>query len=187
MYSEALKYKLTCTYCGKCCTNGTESSCTFLYIDDINRISNALDLKIYDFLKKYTNIVCYQHQTPENKEIETFRITLKGNPTCIFLKNNLCSINDFKPFICRYGPFLQNILNPKKEWDYWLKMCNGLKMENISLNELKIRQKKISEIKRLQDVKETQYFEITHYSKENNIYKEFITNSDIINIVKLKI
>ena len=187
MNYEGLKYKLNCTNCGKCCTNGTNSSSTFLYIDDIIRISKELGMEIVEFLENYTNVYCYKFQTPKEKEIETFRIVLKAKSQCIFLKDNLCSIHNFKPFICKHGPYLSNILNNQKEWDYWLNSCQGLILECTSGEEFHKRKKNFLQIKKTQDLKEKQYFDLTHFTEENNVFKYFISKSKKTRTFNLKI
>ena len=186
MIRQAINYRLECTQCGKCCTKGTESSSTFLYIDDIEKISHTLNISVLDFLHQYADINAYNFENSEGALVKTIRIVLKGSPSCIFLKENLCSINHSKPFICEHGPFLKNIMDNSEEWNYWLNMCEGLQLDDCSTSEQKDKLLSIEDIEQLQNKKEAHYFEKTHSRMENE-YTRFINNSKVKHTTTIKI
>ncbi|TFF90897.1 MAG: hypothetical protein EU548_00675 [Promethearchaeota archaeon] len=55
----------------------------------------------------------------------TYKIILNSKGDCPFLKLNLCSINDFKPKVCRKFPYDNN--GTLREDDHFTSICRGLK------------------------------------------------------------
>jgi Fe-S-cluster containining protein len=93
---EILALGKSCKRCGNCCNY--ESG--FLAEDDLEKISSYLNLSPEETKNKYLS------------EVERFGKTLLRPKTikevkpfgkCIFLKENICSIHEVKPLMCRIG------------------------------------------------------------------------------------
>jgi Fe-S-cluster containining protein len=99
--------KFECTQCGACCK---WEGVVVLIPEDIDRLAKSFDKNEEEFLKDYT--------TTHGK-----LIILSNKPdtdTCIFLKNNKCSVWDDKPKQCKDYP---------KKYE---KKCPGFHTENRS-------------------------------------------------------
>jgi len=103
-----------CKKCGRCCIG---DGVVVLKDDDIDRISAYLNIDKETFLKEYAIAVGndYWLKDKENKE-------------CIFLKNNLCTINPIKPFQCQKFPSKWHSPNT-------FGLCEGFKSENNKKDE----------------------------------------------------
>jgi len=99
--------KFKCTQCGACCK---WEGVVVLTPKDIDRLTKSLDEDKEEFLKKYT--------TTQGKN--TVLSNKPNTNTCVFLKNNKCSVWDDKPKQCADYPI-------KYE-----KRCPGFHIENRS-------------------------------------------------------
>jgi Fe-S-cluster containining protein len=99
--------RFTCQMCGECCRRYAIPVTS----SDVHRIASFTELNPRDFLTL---------MEPDNSVIETYKdfpkIRLKDGinfvlvlsqnyESCIFLKNNKCSIHNVKPLVCRPFPF----------------------------------------------------------------------------------
>lgn len=81
-----------CTRCGACCRQPGDVR---LQDDEIDRIAHFLHLAIQDFTSAYTRL---------RKNRSGLILAEAANGACIFLHNNLCSIQGVKPRQCRDYP-----------------------------------------------------------------------------------
>lgn len=88
--TEEIWSKINCKECGNCCR---ELKPTFTE-KDIHRISKKIGLLVEDFKNQYLT-----YNDSERK------YELKNLP-CPFLKENSCSIHEFKPEECKEFPYL---------------------------------------------------------------------------------
>lgn len=92
-----------CKKCGICCRVPTNYKFinVILTEDDILNISDRLKLPLNIFLKKY----CILKELEIDKTY--FKFFIKAvNGSCVFLKDNLCVIHDYKPTQCKLAPNL---------------------------------------------------------------------------------
>ncbi len=85
-----------CQGCGNCCRDFEKV--TINHHDLIRILNNRPDLELNDFV-----------ESSYNKEFNMPSLNLKkksDSRDCIFLENNLCTINDFKPLGCKVWPFV---------------------------------------------------------------------------------
>ncbi len=92
-----------CKQCGECCRVPIDFNFinVILTQDDILRISKKLNVSKKRFLHDY----CVSKEFELGKKYK--RYFLKANAgSCIFLKNKLCTVHDFKPLQCELSPEL---------------------------------------------------------------------------------
>lgn len=111
-YEKGLFFQ--CKKCGKCCTGF--SGFVWLCKEDIQNISSFLNIPKETFLKKYT--------------LKAFgKISLKEilpSYSCIFFKNNKCTIYKVRPIQCQTYPFWPSLLSSEKDWTNAQKNCPGM-------------------------------------------------------------
>ena len=93
-----------CTGCDAiCCKNISSERRVIVFPEDVLLISNNLKIKAYDFLQRF----CYndKEKLSNGDSIDVYYLNATESKECIFLKNNLCSIHEYKPFQCRKTPF----------------------------------------------------------------------------------
>lgn len=91
-YPEHLRFR--CEKCGLCCGNTRYKSRNILLLEhEIVRISERTSKAAEEFSEKVINESHFTHRMK------------KSNGSCMFLKQNLCSIYDTRPIICRFYPF----------------------------------------------------------------------------------
>jgi Fe-S-cluster containining protein len=101
-----------CNSCeGRCCTG--ESGYIYVTKQEIEKISNLLNLSVNDFVAKYLFKKGYKYSIKELKYNDSYE--------CIFYdrKSNGCSIYDARPKQCKTFPF----------WDYYKTRISELKQE----------------------------------------------------------
>jgi len=81
-----------CTKCGKCCK---WEGYVVLDPEDQKRLADHEKLGIDEFLKRYTNSLGDQYVLKDKE----------GTGVCVYLVDNLCSINDIKPRQCKDYPW----------------------------------------------------------------------------------
>jgi len=91
-----------CNKCGDCCRNFSEERGVLLCLDDIERISDYLNINVPTFIEQY----CIRRLfNLKNGILDIYLLSSKKN-TCLFLtKNNLCKIHPVKPIQCKHSPF----------------------------------------------------------------------------------
>lgn len=93
-YSRAkLLLRFRCHGCGNCCRG---DGYVFLEDAEIRRLAVYLDLSVEEFTERYT------------RTIESGRLVLKdqddADKSCVFLKENRCTVHEAKPDQCRDFP-----------------------------------------------------------------------------------
>ena len=130
--------RFSCKLCGRCCRGFNEGE-VYLYLEDIERLANILNLKgnagLRKFAKEHLKIVndSFYWKEPGASRGKTYRYKSLGfkfigdDEHCEFLaEDNSCSIHDASPFQCRCFPFWQmTVSNPKTLAEY-SKKCPGL-------------------------------------------------------------
>ena len=94
---SALLSKHRCNMCGQCCT---WPGSVYLCSNDIDIISQKLNLTKVEFVVKYAVIVECNYAT------QALRLALKkkSDGQCCFLRNeNVCRIHENKPLVCFVG------------------------------------------------------------------------------------
>jgi Fe-S-cluster containining protein len=103
--------KWRCTQCGECCKRYVPLALPV----DIRRIQQRLNKPISEFVEFYRP-TDFQPPLGESDErlfnskfgklaIVLARVDTEEGGQCTFLKNNVCSVHEFKPHICRQYPF----------------------------------------------------------------------------------
>ena len=110
------KFNFGCTQCGKCCTRDAVES-IILKGYDIYKLCNGLDMKIYDFLYKYT-----EGYIGPSSGLPLFRMKVDRRDKCPFLKRNKCSVHEFKPNVCDSYPLGK--IQAKDKFYYILQATN---------------------------------------------------------------
>ena len=92
-------------------------------------LGNGLPLPVYTFIPDLgrTPILVPKTLKILLKGLEwglVYVIKFEGSGYCPFLKNNLCSIHEIKPNVCRRFPFNEN--GELKIDEYFLNICQGL-------------------------------------------------------------
>lgn len=91
------KFKFNCTMCGKCCINRDD---ILLTSRDIFQISNALGLRISEFIKRY----CEVYVGPSSKVPIVRLLPIGPTKRCPLLKGNKCVVHNVKPVVCAMFP-----------------------------------------------------------------------------------
>lgn len=112
-----------CVACGACCRREGNVP---LYPEDVKIAANACRISVADFVARYTNYVFRRFEYKDGV-IEYPILELKNNGMkCVLLDGNRCSIHNGKPFICRNGPFVFNIIGTRIYWQKFKSTCQGL-------------------------------------------------------------
>ncbi|MFC1590959.1 YkgJ family cysteine cluster protein [Thermodesulfobacteriota bacterium] len=126
-----------CKNSGICCKERSGYS-TLLFPSDIFRISkDKLKGNQLEFIHKYCNIIEFLWDTSSVK----FAALKHMNQECIFLQNNVCTVHNIKPIVCRLGPIISPLFSPSKGFDDWhLLNCKGAisSKKNEVINQFKI-------------------------------------------------
>ncbi len=142
-----------CQQCGKCCSSITEGY-IFMYMVDIAKISESLQISKVEFAKKYLSITKYEYtiwdenleDTKNTKIIDTLVLNFEKSSDCLFLFNEdgkkLCKIYQTRPVQCNLFPFWSMIMTSKENFRRTIKYCEGLQKNlddnfKFSLEEIK--------------------------------------------------
>lgn len=108
--------RFMCSRCGKCCGD-TEKKIRHILLlrSDVDRISKETLLNNNEFAEKSIGSKPYVY---EMKKTES--------GSCFFLKDNLCSIYNIRPLICRFYPFPLEYLGNNKYYFSYTKRCPGI-------------------------------------------------------------
>jgi Fe-S-cluster containining protein len=129
--------KFFCKACGKCCSG---DGSVFLYPDDIKRMAERLDLSVQEFADKYTDHIMLEGIEEGGSYFYMPYLILKKNKgiSCVFLKDKVCSIHEFKPIQCSITPFTSEFFEDEKWRQEITNFCPALKtMDSGSLSENK--------------------------------------------------
>ena len=105
-----------CDKCGRCCGDSKNRVRQILLLKtDADRISKETLISVEEFAEEVTGFWPY-----------TYRMKKTENRKCVFLKDNLCSIYERRPLVCRFYPFqLKNLRNNKYSFSY-TSSCTGI-------------------------------------------------------------
>ncbi len=125
--------------CGDCC-RGFNDGEVYLYKDDILRLAKFLNITgmkgLGNFVKKYVKVIndSFFWKDPDAQRGKTYRFKTLGfkftgeDEHCHFLKDNKCSVHDFRPFQCKSFPFWQMMVSNRKNFERYTKKCKGLQV-----------------------------------------------------------
>ena len=131
-YRDGLCFE--CTGCGQCCTGAP--GYVWVNEEEIQTISNFLQISIEEFAKKYLRQV--------NGKLSL--IELPKTYDCVFLKDKKCQIYSVRPTQCRTFPWWPLLLKSENDWNEAARYCEGIRT-TAPLVELEIieQQKQIQE------------------------------------------
>lgn len=118
-YPRDIRFK--CKRCALCCgdTKNRDRSVLMMKIEAY-RISRKTLIDLDELAEKIEGFEPYVYQMRKTE-----------NGKCFFLKDNLCSIYQIRPLICRFYPFkLQNLGNNKYVFAY-TKECPGIGKKSL--------------------------------------------------------
>lgn len=104
-----------CQQSGKCCVSHGEYGFVYLTLKDRQNIAKELGLSTRAFTKEYCA-----------KTDGVYHIADKGDPTCLFLKNKMCTIYKVRPTQCRTWPFWPETMGAKSWKKDVVKFCPGV-------------------------------------------------------------
>jgi Fe-S-cluster containining protein len=111
-FSEGLRFK--CTQCGKCCTGFP--GFTWVSEEESRAIAGFLEITVEEFIATFTRRVLGKLAL---KEVDP-------SWSCVFLKDNRCSIYPVRPKQCRTFPWWVQNLASKEAWELAASMCEGI-------------------------------------------------------------
>jgi Fe-S-cluster containining protein len=92
LYPKDIRFE--CQRCGRCCGDTIERERKVLMLEmEVERISKVTNLKPEEF------------STPVSKSWPYGYTMRKQNGKCIFLKDAVCQIYNYRPLLCRFFPF----------------------------------------------------------------------------------
>ncbi len=107
----------TCQRCGHCCSG--EPGFVFLSSEEVDRLSEHLDMTRDEFLAAYTRkIDMGDHYLVSLRERRDY--------SCILLSDNGCSVYPVKPQQCTTYPFWGYLFSDRALWDEEMKACPGI-------------------------------------------------------------
>ena len=116
MFEYPKNVSFICNQCGRCCGDTEDTVRRILLLKtDVASISNKLLIRDQEFAKEISGFEPYVY---EMKKTEVGK--------CFFLENNVCTIYEIRPLICRFYPFqLENLGNNRYSFSYTSK-CRGI-------------------------------------------------------------
>ncbi len=173
LFNKENKIDFACQSCGNCCKF---FNINITHLDIVRILENRPDLKLNDFI---------EFSTAEKGDTESFistygkrQLTLKKKKEkneCVFLVDNICSIHDFKPRVCKVWPFSLE-KNDKIDWIQEHKSFIKKKCGHISIKGTNDPDKLKTLIK--QHYKERKAFEKI-VQKWNTEKKSFLKSGDV--------
>ena len=115
MNSDDIVFK--CQKCGKCCRD--KKGYVYPVTDDIRKMAKGMNMDELEFRKKYLI---------EDTALITH---LKSNEdgSCVLLKDNKCSIYEFRPQQCATYPFWPQNFTYRANFERVLEECSGTKLK----------------------------------------------------------
>ena len=128
-YKDGLRFE--CTGCGKCCTGAP--GYIFVTIEEIEAIAKHIQMDLTQFCSIYIRKVGERYSI--NEDSLDF--------SCLFLKDNKCTIYPVRPTQCRTYPFWLQNLKSKESWEEASLSCEGISPTAplIPLDDILARQK----------------------------------------------
>jgi len=104
-------FTFTCARCGKCCR---DEGIVFFSPDEIRRASEYLNIGERDFIERFLFYTSggYAHR-------------VKKDSACVFLNNNVCSINGVKPEQCESFPYWSQYVASDGTLENFDRECRG--------------------------------------------------------------
>ncbi len=101
-----------CTQCGECCRG---FGGTYVTSEDIERISRFIQCDPDTFVPRFCDM-------SGSRPV----LTLGKKGKCIFF-DELCTIHEVKPYMCRAWPFIQALVDHPENWEAMAGSCPGMK------------------------------------------------------------
>lgn len=116
MFEHPKHVSFNCNNCGLCCGDTEDTVRHILLLKtDAERISNEILLNHQEYAEEISGFEPYIYEVKKTEDGK-----------CFFLENNLCSIYEIRPLICKFYPFqLKNIGNDRYSFSYTNK-CTGI-------------------------------------------------------------
>jgi len=127
-------FKFSCKFCGECC-RGFDEGNVYLYLDDIKRLADHLELSPSEFAKRYLKITKdrFYWKEPGEARGKNYSILLLGfkftgdDEHCEFLgADNKCTVYKFAPFQCLAYPWWRIHLEKPRKLKEYAKKCPAL-------------------------------------------------------------
>lgn len=121
--SKIFPFRFQCIRCGNCCTHLPQG--VPLFYKDAYEIGLNFNMSLRDFVAKYCELET--HEITNNGE----RLHIPGlylkkiGQTCIFYKDNACSINSVKPYNCQHAPFISLLFQSDTAIKFLKDNCKG--------------------------------------------------------------
>lgn len=138
-------FKYDCSCCGDCCRDRDGVDSILLSTQDIFYLAKGLNIKIMDFIKKYTacsvgsesGLTVIVLKSESTYKPGPFAKIMPNKSKCTFLTYKdgkyLCKVNDFKPSVCRIFPLGRlSTSDNTKDLVYFLQSAGCQKGKNIS-------------------------------------------------------
>jgi Fe-S-cluster containining protein len=135
-------FTFQCQGCGRCCSNDIDGF-VYVYMDDIKRMAQTLNLSLEEFAREHLKIVSYNYniyneqlvKTGKTKRMHTLVLkSTAGESSCRFLyKQNshyLCQVYDARPEQCACFPFWDTIMTQSKNFIEIEMFCPGFNIGN---------------------------------------------------------
>ena len=138
--SKALEngVEFSCQMCGGCCRGFNEGE-VYLYMEDILRLAQHLNLKgksgLREFAKRYLKTIDesfiwkgLNDEIGKTYKYKTLGFKFTGDDErCSFLVGNECTVHSNRPYQCRCFPFWHILVTSRKNYVNYSKKCPGLK------------------------------------------------------------
>ena len=130
-------FTFQCQQCGKCCSSETEGY-IFMYMVDIVKISESLQISKEDFAKRYLSITKCEYtiwdenleDTIKTKILDVLVLNFEQNSDCVFLftkdGKKLCKVYQTRPGQCDLFPFWSMNMTSEENFRRTIKYCKGL-------------------------------------------------------------
>ncbi|THB62829.1 MAG: YkgJ family cysteine cluster protein [Desulfovibrio sp.] len=112
MSSDGNGQAFSCTCCGECCRG---KGGIVLDERDQERLSAHMGMTVSEFLDRYTETRGYKPH-----------LRVGDDEYCVFHHNELCSVHEARPDICRAWPFFRGNLVDAVSWELAQDYCPGL-------------------------------------------------------------
>ncbi len=135
-------FTFQCQGCGRCCSNDIDGF-VYVYMDDIKRMTQAMNLSLEEFARQHLKIVSYNYniynellvKTGKTKRMHTLVLkSSAGEASCRFLykqnSHNLCQVYEARPEQCACFPFWDTIMTQSKNFIEIEMFCPGFNIGN---------------------------------------------------------
>jgi Fe-S-cluster containining protein len=190
---KIIETNFNCESCGNCCRY---KSVNITHNDVQNILDNRPDIKVEDFVEFIvSNNNNHHHVDKINIKDNKNLMILKKKESileCVFLDNNKCLINEYKPLVCKTWPFVIRESDKKLMWglneiDFINDYCKHTLVNNnsnISILEKNINDFKKDRVKFIETV-----YNWNNLNKNENIsFLDFslkFSNKNTINLEKI--